>query len=250
MLTIDEKNQIVEVNGEKLPLYSPQAFEAISALWVKMGWANKYSYQFSWMGRPIIQLPEDLLLVQEMIYQVKPSLIIETGIAHGGSLIFYASLFKAMGKGRVIGVDIEIREHNRSAIEAHELFPLITLVEGSSTAPAIVDKVHGLTKKDDVIMILLDSNHSYAHVLDELRAYAGMVSVGSYIVATDGIMKDLDGVPGAGSNWQQDNPQTAVFEFLKENKNFVLERPKGKFNQSQVNFENTYWPNAWLKRVK
>jgi len=249
MLTIDEEKQVVNVNGETLPLYSTKAFEVISKLWVKMGWANKYSYQFSWMGRPIIQLPEDILLIQEVIYKIKPTLIIETGIAHGGSLIFYASLLKAMGKGRVVGIDIDIREHNRRAIEDHELYSAITLIQGSSIDPAIVETVRGHIHKDDTVLVLLDSNHSYAHVLEELKAYSSMVNVGSYIVATDGIIKDLEGVPGAGENWHHDNPQTAVEEFLQQNQNFILEQPQGGFNQSEINFENTYWPNAWLKRI-
>ena len=141
-LTIDtqEKTLTEETAGQsrRLDLYSKEAFELISHQWLKVGWNQKYPYTFSWMGRPIIQIPEDILRIQEVIYQVKPDVIIETGVAHGGSLIFYASLCKAMEKGRIIGIDLEIRPHNRQAIEGHELASFITLLEGSSIAPEIV----------------------------------------------------------------------------------------------------------------
>ena len=127
-----------EATADHLPLYSPEAFSALSQAWVKVGWGVKYTYGFTWMGRPMIQLPDDMIRIQEVIYRVRPDVLIETGVAHGGSLVFYASLFKAMGQGRVVGVDIEIRPHNRKAIEAHELSPYITLIEGSSTDPAVV----------------------------------------------------------------------------------------------------------------
>ncbi len=145
------------------------------------------------MGRPIIQLPEDMVRVQEVIYRLKPDLIVETGVAHGGSLIFYASLFEAMGHGRVVGIDIEIRPHNRAAIEAHQMFKRIELIEGGSTAPEIVSQVRDGIKPDETVLVLLDSNHTRDHVLEELRLYAPMVTPGSYIVATDGIMAQVVG---------------------------------------------------------
>src|SRR5207253_434917 len=141
------------------------AFEILSEQWLKVGWNEKYPYTFSWMGRPIIQLPEDMIRVQEVIYRIRPAVIIETGIAHGGSLIYYASLCKAMEKGRVIGIDIEIRPHNRAAIEGHELFPLITLIEGSSVAPDIVQQARSLVADGESVLVLLDSNHTKQHVL-------------------------------------------------------------------------------------
>src|SRR4030095_6492825 len=152
-----------------LELYSKEAFELISQHWVKIGWNEKYPYTFSWLGRPIIQLPEDMIRMQEVIYRVRPDVIIETGVAHGGSLVYYASLCKAMGHGRVIGVDIEIRPHNRQAIEKHELFPLITLVEGSSTDPSVVRHVHSLMRPTETALVILDSNHTRQHVLTELN---------------------------------------------------------------------------------
>src|ERR1700737_2669358 len=173
------------------------------------------------MGRPIIQLPDDMIRAQEVIYAVRPTVVVETGVAHGGSLVFYASLLKAMGGGRVIGVDIEIRPHNRRAIEAHELASQITLVEGSSTALDVVAKVRSLVQPTDRVFVMLDSNHSKAHVLAELRAYADLVSPGSYVVAADGIMADLVGAPRSHPDWGGNNPRAAAAEFLRGGDDFM-----------------------------
>jgi cephalosporin hydroxylase len=243
---------IVEVDGEReeLDLYSEAGFAALSRLWVKVGWALKYQYGFAWMGRPVIQLPEDLVRVQEAIYAVRPTVIVETGVAHGGSLVFYASLFRAMGTpGRVVGVDIEIRPHNRRAIEAHELAESIALVEGSSIDPATVARVRGLLRPDDRVLVLLDSNHTRAHVAAELEAYAPMVSVGSYLVATDGIMEDLADVPRGERGWIDDNPKAAAAEFARRHPEFVLADPPQPFNEGEIRFRITHWPGAWLRRV-
>ena len=242
-LSIQEGNKNTEFD-----LYSDEAFEYLSHQWVKVGWNQKYPYTFSWMGRPVIQLPEDMIRMQEVIYRIKPDVIIETGVAHGGSLIFYASLCKAMGKGRIIGIDIEIRKHNRKAIEAHELFSYITLVEGSSIEKNIVDKVHSLVEQGEKTLVILDSNHSRQHVLEELRAYCDLVSEGSYIVATDGVMKYLDDVPRGQDDWNSNNPVEAVHDFMKENTDFTLEQPEWPFNESNLKNNITHWPDAWLKR--
>lgn len=244
--------QVTHDSGETetLNLYDQKSFELLSHLWLQLGWNQKYTYSFSWMGRPVIQLPEDMIRVQEVLYSVKPTLLIETGIAHGGSLIFYASLFKAMERGRVVGVDIEIRPHNRKAIEAHEMFPLIKLIEGDAVAEPILAQVRAQIKADDTVMVILDSCHTREHVLRELHAYSPLVSVGSYIVATDGFMKDLTRVPRGEKGWDRDNPVTAVHEFLAVNKNFVLEQPKWPFNESKLDKNLTHWPEAYLRRVK
>ena len=226
-LTIDTTAKILihEVNGKshKIDLYSKEAFELVSHQWLKVGWNQKYTYTFTWMGRPIVQLPDDMFRIQEVIYQVKPDVIIETGIAHGGSLIFYASLCKAMEKGRVIGIDIEIRPHNRKAIEEHELFPLITLVEGSSIDPGIVNNVKSLIKPAETVIVILDSCHTKQHVLSELEAYHDLVTPGSYIVATDGIMEDVYDVPRGKVEWRKDNPKAAAAEFVSEHPEFKIE---------------------------
>ena len=247
----DTQQLIHEINGDSqiIPLYSQEAFQIISQQWLKLGWNQKYTYTFSWLGRPIIQLPEDLMRIQEVIYKVKPDVILETGIAHGGSLIYYASLFQAIGKGRVIGVDMEIRLHNRQAIESHELFPLITLIEGSSIAPEIVRQVKSLVKPGETVMVVLDSCHTKQHVLAELKYYYDLVSPGSYIVVTDGIMKNLDDVPRGKAEWKLDNPAEAAIEFVAQHPEFVIEQPQWPFNESNSLSENvTYWPGSWLKR--
>jgi len=252
-LIIDtEKKTLVHHTEEEsitMDLYSKAAFELISQQWLLVGWNEKYPYTFSWLGRPIIQLPEDMIRAQEVIYQVKPDVIVETGIAHGGSLIYYASLFNAIGKGRVIGVDIEIRPHNRQAIEAHELFPFITLIEGSSTDTEIVNHVKSLIGEGETVLVFLDSNHTKDHVAKELEAYCGLVTPNSYIVATDGSMKDLSHVPRGNPSWSEDNPTAAAAEFAERHKEFVLEVPKWPFNESSLTDNITHWPGAWLRRV-
>jgi cephalosporin hydroxylase len=185
-----------------------------------------------------------------VIFQLKPDVIIETGVAHGGSLIFYSSLCNAMEKGRVIGIDIEIRTHNRAAIEAHPLSDRITLIEGSSISPEIVAKVKSFVKPGEKVLVILDSNHTYAHVYDELEAYAELVTLGSYIVATDGIMYDLAEVPRGITEWATDNPTFAARDFAAAHPEFVIEQPAWPFNESALDQNITHWPGAWLRRTK
>lgn len=252
-LTIDtEAQQLSLERGDErrtIPLYSKEAFDLVSQQWVRVGWNQRYPYTFTWLGRPIIQLPEDMVRVQEVIFAVKPDVLVETGVAHGGSLIYYASLFRILGKGRVIGVDIEIRPHNRKAIEEHPLSSSITLVDGSSTDRAVVDKVRSKIREGETVMVVLDSNHTKAHVAAELEMYAPLVTKGSYIVATDGIMEDLYDVPRGAAKWTTDNPSAAAREFAGKHKDFVLEQPKWPFNESQLDRNITHWPDAWLRRV-
>ncbi len=170
-------------------LFSAEAFYEISRIWIKCGWYVKHVYSFTWLGRPIIQLPEDLIRIQEVFCRVRPQVIIETGVAHGGSLVFYASLLKLLGGGRVIGIDTEIRPHNRAAIETHELSPQITLVEGNLIAPDIVARVHAMVEPGQRVLVILDSDHTKAHVLSELEPYAPLVSVASYAISADGALR-------------------------------------------------------------
>ena len=235
--------------NRRVPLYSSEGFELLSDLWVKVGWNEKYGYTFSWFGRPVIQLPEDMVRVQEAIWQLKPDLIIETGVAHGGSLIFYASLFQAIGRGRVVGIDIEIRPHNRSAIEAHPLSGRIALIEGSSTDAKTVAAARAHIKPGEVVLVILDSNHLYDHVMAELEAYASMVTPGSYIVATDGIMSELADTPRGEKSWVLDNPTRAARDFAAKHPEFRLEQPARPFNESELARTPTWWPGAWLRRV-
>lgn len=231
-----------------IDLYSDEAFSVLSQQWLKVGWNQKYPYTFSWMGRPIIQIPEDMIRLQEVIYRLKPDVILETGIAHGGSLIYSASLCKALGIGRVIGVDIDIRPPNRRAIESHELFPYITLIEGSSVSPEIVAQVKALIQPQEKVLAIFDSNHTKHHVLRELEAYHDLILPGSYLVATDGSMKDLHDVPRGKTEWSWDNPCEAALEFISAHPEFELETPPWLFNESRLSENITHWPGAWIKR--
>jgi cephalosporin hydroxylase len=248
-LTIDTDAKTISVDGESIPLYSKRGFELLTAQWLKVGWNEKYPYTFSWFGRPVIQLPEDMIRMQEVIYRVKPDVIVETGVAHGGSLIFYATLMAAMGRGHVIGVDIEIRPHNRAAIEAHELSKYITLLEGDSASPETVAQVRALIPAEAKVLVILDSDHSRAHVERELDAYHSLVTPGSYIVATDGAMKYLHDVPRGKPEWIDDNPTTAARAFAAAHREFALEQPPWPFNESKLDENVTYWPEAWLRRI-
>ena len=228
---------------------TPEAFSLISQAWLRSGWDNKYVYSFTWLGRPIIQLPEDMIRLQEVIYTVAPDVIIETGVAHGGSLVFYASLCKAMGKGRVIGVDIEIRPHNRKSIEEHPLSSFITLIEGSSTDPAVVNLVKENVKAGERAIVFLDSCHTKDHVLAELNAYAPLIPPDSYIVAMDGIMQYLVGAPRSNPDWEWNNPRQAALDFVAENPNFFIEERPFLFNEGSITERVTYWPSAFIKRI-
>lgn len=253
MIRIDIQHGIVTVdeNGEEVEheIGSPEAFEIISAAWLRSGWDNKHVYSFSWFGRPIIQLPEDMIRLQEVIFSVRPDVIVETGVAHGGSLVFYASLCKAMDRGRVVGVDVEIRPHNRQALESHLLFPLITLIEGSSIEPDIVAQVKAQVRDGETVLVLLDSCHTKAHVLAELIAYSTLVTKGSYIVAMDGIMADMVGAPRTQPDWSWNNPRQAALDFVQINRDFIIEDPAFPFNEGSIKERVTYWPGGYLKRI-
>lgn len=251
-ITIDPSNEtVVAHEGDDAGSYafdSAEAFRLVSDAWLRIGWDQKYVYSFTWLGRPVIQLPEDLLRVQEVIVAVGPDVIVETGVAHGGSLVFYATLCKALGRGRVVGVDIEIRPHNRAAIEAHPLFPLIELIEGDSTSAETVARIEKAVAGDRA-MVLFDSNHNKEHVLGELRAYADLVAAGSYLVVMDTIMGRVVGAPRTGPDWSWNNPGSAIADFLAEDDRFVQEEPRFAFNEGLVTERVTYWPGGFLRRV-
>ncbi|MFA5065951.1 MAG: cephalosporin hydroxylase family protein [Dehalococcoidia bacterium] len=209
-----------------------------------------YSYNFSWLGRPIIQYPQDIIAMQEIIWQVQPNLIIETGIAHGGSLILYASMLDlnaACGGSKdaeVLGIDIEIRSHNRKAIEDHPMFRRISMIEGSSIATDVIAQVREKARGRERVLVCLDSNHTHAHVLAELEAYAPLTTVGSYCVVFDTVIEDMSANLFPDRPWRPgNNPKTAVREYLKTHPEFKID--KGIEHKLLI----TVAPDGYLKRV-
>lgn len=204
-----------------------------------------YSYNFSWMGRPIIQYPQDMIAMQELIWEIKPDLIIETGIAHGGSLIYYASLMELIGDGEILGIDIDIRAHNKKAIEEHPMFKRISMIEGSAISEEIIAQVKEAAKGKKRILVSLDSNHTHEHVLKELELYSPFVTKDSYLVVFDTIVEDLPKGMYADRPWDVgDNPKTAVFEFLKTNDSFEID--KSIDNKLLISVA----PDGYLKKIK
>jgi len=205
-----------------------------------------YTYNFEWMGRPIIQFPQDMVALQEVIWRVKPDLIIETGIAHGGSLVFSASMLELLGgEGQVLGVDIDIRAHNREAIESHPMAKRISMIQGSSIDPLVVDQVKAATEGKSKVMVLLDSMHSHDHVLSELQMYSPLVSKDSYLIVFDTSVEDMPEDFFPDRPWGKgDNPKTAVWEFLKSNKRFEIDE---EFDDKLL---ITVAHNGFLRKVK
>ena len=236
-------------------LFTKEAFEILSREWLRVGWSLKYYHTFTWFGLPILQLPEDLLRLQEVIYAVRPALIVETGVFLGGSLLFHASLLEGMGLegARVIGIDLEIQPHIREALARHPLQSRITLIEGDSTDPAVVaqvaEQVARLTGSPAPVLVILDSDHTRQHVARELECYAPFVTKDSYIVATDGIMKDLADVPRARPEWKSDNPFEAANEFAARHPEFLQQQPPWLSRDSTLTENVTYWPGAWFKKL-
>jgi cephalosporin hydroxylase len=232
-------------------LFTREAFEVLSLEWVRVGWSLQYYHNFTWFGLPMLQLPEDMLRLQEVIYAVRPEVIVETGVFHGGSLLFHASLLEAMGceQARVIGIDREIPLHTREAIGRHPLQRRITLIEGDSTDPTVVAQVADLAGARAPVLVILDSDHTRRHVAAELECYAPLVTKGSYLVATDGVMKDLADVPRAQPEWKTDNPWAAANEFAARHPEFVQQQPPWLAHQGPLTENVTYWPGAWLQRT-
>ena len=233
-----------EVQQRIRGLHANQALKDDAAAFMRRSIDAKYSYNFSWMGRPIIQYPQDMVAMQEILWRVQPDLIIETGIAHGGSLVFYASICELIGRGEVLGIDIDIRAHNRAAIESHPMARRIRMIEGSSTDPDVVARVAAQAAGKRVLVVL-DSNHTHAHVLAELQAYAPLVSVDSYCVVFDTVVEDLP--PGLYPDrpWDVgDNPKTAVKAYLATNADFTLDE------DVEAKTLITVAPGGYLRRIR
>ena len=201
-------------------------FRELSTAWRTMALERKYMNNFSWLGRPMIQLPMDTIAMQEIIWSVQPDLIIETGVAHGGSVVMSASMLQLIGHGEVIGIDIDIRNHNKHAIEMHPLASRIKMIEGSSIDTKIVEQVKNLSIGKSKVLVFLDSNHTHEHVLAELNAYGPLVSIDSYIVVFDTFVEDLpEDYKWTDRPWGKgNNPRTAVWEWMKSNKNFSIDK--------------------------
>ena len=222
-------------------LYSPDGRDLVEILWLKLAAAFRRMYEPRWLGVQIIQLPEDIVAVQELLWRVRPDLVIETGIAHGGSLILSASILELIGNGRVLGVDVEIRKHNREIIDAHPLRYRIDMIEGSSIDPAIVTEVKKRAAGANRVLVVLDSNHTEAHVAAELEAYAPLVAPGSYLVAMDGAQAYVADVPRGKPEWRDDHPLTAIHKFLKLHPEFEIDRNFERFGPTSA-------PDGYLRR--
>lgn len=224
-------------------LYSPDGVALVAALWTKISAEYKLNYESSWMGIPIIQFPDDIVMMQELIWKVRPDVIVECGLAHGGAAVFYASLCAVIGKGRVVAVDVEVRKHNRVGIESHPMAERIEIIEGSSIEPSTVaavrERVHGAR----VVLVALDSNHSRAHVRQELEAYGEMVTPGSYLVAMDGAQGLVWDIPRGKPEWKNDNPLPAIDDFLREHHEFVID-------PHYTRLHVTSNPNGYLRRLR
>jgi len=226
----------------ELDIYTPEGFKVLSNLFTRSGWQQKISYEPTWLGIPIIQTPEDIVMMQELLWKVRPDVVVECGVAHGGAMVLYASILDLLGKGHVIGVDVEIRKYNRLALQSHPMSRRFTLIEGSSVETDTVEQVRRLIRPNDTVLVTLDSNHTAAHVAKELGLYAPMVSQDSYMVVFDGVMQVLTDAPGGSPTWDEDNPWRAIQDFLASNKDFEVD---SYYNRLKV----THCPGGFLKRV-
>lgn len=200
--------------------------------WARVCEENRLSYEIDWLGVPVIQTPEDLVLMQELIFKIQPDIILEIGIAHGGGMIFEASLLELLGKGKVIGVDVEIREHNRNVIESHPLSKRIELIEGSSISDVTIQELKKRVPKEATTLVFLDSNHTKAHVLHELELYKNFINLGSYMVVFDTLSSDLAKMGAAKDFYIDNGPAEAVSEFLSQTSSFEIDKAYNKFYSS------------------
>lgn len=237
---INKNKKFVQAMGNE------KSLNEITKQWFIATSRFEYSYHFTWLGRPIIQYPQDMIALQEIIWQVKPDLIIETGIAHGGSLIFHSSMLELLGgDGQVLGIDIDIREHNRVEIEKHPMYKRITMIEGSSVDKDIARQVHAFAKNKKQILVLLDSMHTHDHVLKEMELYSPLVTKDSYLVVFDTIIEDMPDDMFPDRPWGKgNNPKTAVWEFLKTNDRFAVDK------EIENKLLITVAPDGYLKCVR
>lgn len=247
-----------EINAQA----SNQQLQSLTRQWVDESIKSNYSYHFEWLGRPIIQYPQDIVAMQQLLWSVQPDLVIETGIARGGSLIFYASILELIAQcggpkhAKILGIDIDIRAHNGAAVESHPMAKRIDMIEGSSIDPAVVNEVKAKAETAQTVLVCLDSNHSHDHVLAELHAYAPLVTQNSYLVVFDTLVEDVAGNLIKNRPWSKgNNPKTAVFEFLKQLENGANSDPTSNNLKFEIDdmIEHqiliTVAPSGYLKRV-
>jgi len=256
-----QENFVQERKGINETIGSDPKARELTQNWMNFAQANKYSYQFDWLGRPIIQYPQDIVVMQELIWNIKPDLIIETGIAHGGSLILSASMLALLdlceaieqkssftpsqSKRKVLGIDIDIRSHNRAAIEAHPMSSRIQMLEASSIAEDTIRSVKKIAASYKTVLVFLDSNHTHDHVLAELNAYAPLTTLGSYCVVFDTVVEDMPEGLFHDRPWGSgDNPKTAVWEYLKTHSEFEIDK------NLHTKILITVAPDGFLKRTK
>jgi len=237
-ITIEDK-EIKKV----FDLYSEESVDIISSLWSKLSLHNKYTHDITWLGVPIIQFSNDIIMMQELIWKTRPDVIIECGLAHGGSALFYASLLEIIGKGNVIGIDVDIRQYNKIVIQNHPLSHRVKMIEGSSISQPTINKVKKMVLESTKVMVILDSNHSKEHVMNELNLYKNFVTTGCYLVVMDGIQKFVWDMPSGKKEWKNDNPLDAIEEFLEKNSNFEVD---SHFERLKM----TANPKGFLKKVK
>jgi cephalosporin hydroxylase len=236
-LTLDDAGERTTVD-----LYSREGLDLLSNLWIKAAAEHRVMYEPTWLGRPVIQFPTDVVAIQELLWQVRPDVVIETGVAHGGSLVLSASILELIGAGKVIGVDVEIRPHNRAAIEGHPLRHRIELIEGSSVDEATMAAVRRAAGGARTVLVFLDSNHSEAHVLCELELYGELVTPGSYLVAHDGAQAWVWDIPRGKPEWRDDHPLKAIHAFLARHPEFTID-------PHWTRYGITSSPDGWLKKV-
>ncbi len=234
-----------EVAANVEGLKADRDVQALSRIWVREIARHKYAYNFTWLGRPAIQFPQDLMALQEILWRIRPGAVVETGVAHGGSLIFHASMLELIGgEGIVVGVDIDIRAHNRVEIEKHPLARRVRLVQGSSVEAATLDRVREEVGGRHPVVVILDSHHTHEHVLRELELYSPLVTRGSYLVVLDTLIEDLPAALSSGRPWGPgNNPKTAVREFLSRHPRFVVDE------DIEAKLLITAAPGGWLKCV-
>lgn len=230
-----------EEGPRDVDIYSEEGFRFLADLWTRSNWYHKLSYEVTWLGVPVIQLPEDLFMMQEVIYKTRPDVLVETGTAHGGTALFYASMLELLGRGEVVSIDVEIRKYNRLAIQAHPMSKRITLIEGSALDEKVARQVRSRIARDHKVLVALDSNHTTEHVRGELEWYAPLVTPGSYVVVFDTVMQVVGDAPGRSEEWAKNGPGPAIESFLADHPEFEVDP---YYNRMQV----TYCRGGYLKR--